>query len=139
MRPGGDERGERAPVACKLLLVQATLVQWGLDAPVVREVINPGSYHGPQPIDVAAVLGLGARAEEGRVLIVATPRGPIALRAAGHLHIVSVPQSEVLEVPSELPRNPVSAAVRAVVLRDGELPILLLSPERVAAAAGARR
>ena len=121
---------------CRLLLVDAPGIQWGLDAPQVRQAMDPRSYQGPPPIDVAAILGVAARGDDHRVLIVSTPEGPLALRAVGEIRIAAVARSEILELPAELPRTAISETVRAVIFREGAAPILLLRPERVAAAAG---
>ena len=112
-------------------------VEWGVDAASVTKIVAEADWQGASPLDAAALCGI--EIEEGleprRVLVVATGRGEVAVRAAGRIGVRNVARSQVCSLPRrEL--GDIPSAVRDIVLGDDERSLLVLDVGKLEAGLG---
>jgi chemotaxis signal transduction protein len=112
-----------------LMVVAAPVVELGIDAALVLEVIPFDRWSGTASQALQERMGAvveGAR----RILLVARQgREPLALEVSGAVRLRQVERSAALELPELL--APHARWISHVIMTDGQLPLLVVDPEQL--------
>lgn len=108
---------------------------WAVREASVARVVAAEGWRGPPPIDVAASAGLTAAPDAGsaRLIVLRDAHGEVPISAIGRLSIRSAEPSSVLDLPPVFADTEGPIRIAAVVLDDGQRPLLVLDTDALLA------